>query len=438
MRHTHVSTPRERVAWVSYLLAHAGEYGVGTALSRTMGVSRQTLYAWVERGRAALEQVFAPPVAAADADLERHILTLLVEGHASYRGIRCCLRQVGQRQGSCGNKAVNFPSTVGINGAKSWSGYFCTTPQVSLGTISAVVRAAERLALVAQLALPQERAVALDEIDGPDRQGAYLTVVDVHSGAVWLAEGPLPVDGETWTLALWLPQERGLRWHTTASDGGTAMEQVVRTVDPGGRTQQDRVSCAERVRSDPGAGRPARGRIGGAHGGGDPPGRARGGRAMPAWSPCAGRQPPTPPRWSRPSRTPRSHPYLTVTPWRSRQVLALYPTDNPCQSLYQGPAGRWARPIIAAARSVQTATCNGGRRVERTGGREDRCLYRVTGAQNKQRARTVSPPNGFLADERSLHCDPWGEPAMWDGERGHDTAALAAVTQRRYLHHRRL
>ncbi len=144
MRHTQVSTPRERVAWVSYLLAHAGEYGVVTALSRTMGVSRQTLYAWVERGRAGLEQVFAPPVAAADADLERHILTLLVEGHASYRGIWCCLRQVGQRQ-------------------------------VSLGTISAVVRAAERLALVAQLALPQERAVALDEIDGPDRQGAYLT-----------------------------------------------------------------------------------------------------------------------------------------------------------------------------------------------------------------------------------------------------------------------
>lgn len=209
------------------------------------------------------------------------------------------------------------------------------------------------------------------------------------------------MDGETWTLALWLPQERGLRWHTTASDGGTAMEQVVRTVDPGGRTQQDRVSCAERVRSGPGAGRPARGRIGGAHGGGDPPGRARGGRAMPAWSPCAGRQPPTPPRWSRPSRTPRSHPYLTVTPWRSRQALALYPTDNPCQSLYQGLSGRWAWSIIAATLSVWTATCNDGRGVKRTGGREDRCPCRGTGAQNKQRACIASPPNEFLADERS-------------------------------------
>ncbi len=58
-----------------------------TALSRTVGVSRQTLYTWTERGRAALEQAFASPVAAvaavADARLERDILTLLVEGHAS-------------------------------------------------------------------------------------------------------------------------------------------------------------------------------------------------------------------------------------------------------------------------------------------------------------------------------------------------------------------
>jgi len=79
----------------------------------------------------------------ADAELERDILTLLVEGHANYRGIRRCLRQVGRRQ-------------------------------VSLGTISAVVQEAERRAraLVARLAPPQERAVALDEIYGRDRRGA--------------------------------------------------------------------------------------------------------------------------------------------------------------------------------------------------------------------------------------------------------------------------
>lgn len=204
MRHTHASTARERVAWVSYLLAHAGEYGVVTALSRTVGVSRQTLYTWRERGRAALERACTPPVAViAGADRERDILTLLVEGHASYRGIRRCLRQVGQRQ-------------------------------VSLGTISAVVQEAERraLALVARLAPPQDRAVALDEMYGRDRRGAYLNVVDVESGAVWAAEGPLPVDGETWTLVLWLAQERGLRLRRAVSDGGAAMAQGLRVADP--------------------------------------------------------------------------------------------------------------------------------------------------------------------------------------------------------------
>ncbi len=211
MGYTHASTSSARAAWINHLLAHSGEYGVVTAVSRRVGVSRQTLYVWMERGRAALEQAFAPaPAVVADAELERAILTLLVEGHASYRGIRHCLRQVGRRQ-------------------------------VSLGTISAVVQAAERraLALVARLAPPQERAVALDEIYGRDRQGAYLNMVDVESGAVWAAEGPVPVDGETWTLVLWLAQERGLRVRRAVSDGGAAMAQGLRTADPRVPLQRD-------------------------------------------------------------------------------------------------------------------------------------------------------------------------------------------------------
>jgi len=205
MRQTHASTPSERAVWVGYLLAHAGEYGVVTALSQAVAVSRQTLYTWRERGRAALERAFLPAAAppAAPADLERDILTLLVEGHASERGIQRCLRQVGQRE-------------------------------ASLGTISAVVREAQgrALALVTRQAPPQERAVALDEMYGRDRRGAYLNIVDVESGAVWAAEGPLPVDGETWTLALWLAQERGLRLRRAVSDGGAAMAQGLRVADP--------------------------------------------------------------------------------------------------------------------------------------------------------------------------------------------------------------
>jgi len=104
MGYTHASTPRERMAWVSYLLAHAGEYGVVTALSRTARVSRQTLYTGLARGQAALEQAFHPmsTVPVADGRLERDILTLLVEGHASYRGIQRCLRQAGGRAPASG------------------------------------------------------------------------------------------------------------------------------------------------------------------------------------------------------------------------------------------------------------------------------------------------------------------------------------------------
>lgn len=44
MGHRHASTPAQRAQWVSQMIAHAGEYGVVTALSRAAGVSRQTLY----------------------------------------------------------------------------------------------------------------------------------------------------------------------------------------------------------------------------------------------------------------------------------------------------------------------------------------------------------------------------------------------------------
>ena len=60
MARRHGSTAGQRVAWVSQLLGGSGTYGLVTLLSRTAGVSRQTLYTWMEQGRAALEQAFAP------------------------------------------------------------------------------------------------------------------------------------------------------------------------------------------------------------------------------------------------------------------------------------------------------------------------------------------------------------------------------------------
>src|SRR5216683_5764798 len=107
-----------RAQWASLMISRAGEYGVVTVLSRQLGVSRQTLYVGKATGLRALEQAFAPKgsAPAARPELERAVLTLLVEGHASDRGIRACLAGLG------------------------WG-------PVSLGAISAVVRGAEARAL---------------------------------------------------------------------------------------------------------------------------------------------------------------------------------------------------------------------------------------------------------------------------------------------------
>jgi hypothetical protein len=197
MGQRHPSTPTQRAQGVAQMIAHSGEYGVVTELSRQLGVSRQTLYSWCDQGLRALEQVFTPASLAASPSpaLERAILTLLVEGHASYRGIQACLRVL--------------------------------QPQpVRLATIAGVIQEAERRALhwLTSHAPASARPVALDEIFGNDRHGAYLSVVDTASLAVWAAAGPLPVDGESWTLLLWLAQDQGLRIAATVHDGGAALQ----------------------------------------------------------------------------------------------------------------------------------------------------------------------------------------------------------------------
>ncbi len=212
MARRHGSTASQRVAWVSQLLAGSGTYGLVTLLSQTAGVSRQTLYTWAEQGRMALEQAFEPRDAerTVTPELERQVLSLLVEAHATVRGIQTSLWQVARRR-------------------------------VSLGTISAIVQEAQQRAQawLGSHAPPSSRPLALDEMYGNDRRGAYLHVVDTASWAIWAAEGPVPVDTESWTLVLWLAQERGLRWHTTISDGGAAIEAAVRVVDPTGQHRRD-------------------------------------------------------------------------------------------------------------------------------------------------------------------------------------------------------
>ena len=127
----HDSTPAQRAQVVAQMIAHAGDYGLVTQLSRQLGVSRQTLYTWTELGSQALQQAFRPVPAALTRTpaLERQVLTLLVEGHASIRGIQACLRVT-------------------------------TGQHVSVGTISTVIADAEQRALawMATHAPPTSRA----------------------------------------------------------------------------------------------------------------------------------------------------------------------------------------------------------------------------------------------------------------------------------------
>ena len=145
MGRTHPSTPAQRVQWASQMLVHAHEYGFVTDLSRTSGVSRPTLYAWKRQAHQALEQTFLDTTVTSvlTPALERQILTLLVEGHNSYRNIQTCLlRLTGQR--------------------------------VSIGTIGALVHEAQQRALdwMASHAPANTRTLALDEIYANNRRGA--------------------------------------------------------------------------------------------------------------------------------------------------------------------------------------------------------------------------------------------------------------------------
>jgi transposase-like protein len=205
MVHKHPSTPLERAQLSAEMLAHPNEHGLITRLSREHNLSRPTLYAWRERARQALLAAFCPaaPSPALTGSLEPHVLTVLLDAHASQRGIQSCLRALTQ-QG------------------------------ISLQTINSIVQeAGDRALHWMQSDLPvSTRALALDEIYANDRRGAILNVVDVHSGAVWASQGPLPVDTESWILLLWELKEHGLHWDRLVCDGGAAVQAACQTVSP--------------------------------------------------------------------------------------------------------------------------------------------------------------------------------------------------------------
>ena len=78
------------------MLTAARCHGMVSQLSRDHHVSRQSLYRWKEKAEMALQEAFQPrqwPDQRA-SHLKRHVLTLLIEAHASYREIQTYLQRL--------------------------------------------------------------------------------------------------------------------------------------------------------------------------------------------------------------------------------------------------------------------------------------------------------------------------------------------------------
>ena len=208
---THCSTVQERIEMVSQMVANPS-HGLVSQLSRTHDVSRQTLYRWSARGVRALEDALGGGVVAAKPtdSVQTLVLTLLIETHASYRGIQTCLRS--------------------LHGIK-----------LSLGKIASIVKEAGHRAQdwLNQQQATTARTLALDEQYSSQRGKAYLNVIDVHSGQVWATMPPVEVDGESWTLLLWYLQEQGISRLGTVSDGGRAIQEALSRVQGEEQHQRD-------------------------------------------------------------------------------------------------------------------------------------------------------------------------------------------------------
>jgi hypothetical protein len=212
MGQTNPSTPQHREFLAQQMLAHAGEYGFVSRLSRASGVSRPTLYAWRVLAQQALHRAFSPlpPPPPITPSLHHQVLTLFTAAHAAERGMQTCFQTFTQHG-------------------------------ISLSTISAILHEAEQRALAwVQTHVPSSvRALAFDEIYANARDAAYLNVVDCHSGAVWGCEGPVPVDSDSWTLLLWELEARGVRCGRVVLDGGKAMLAACHQALPEVRVQHD-------------------------------------------------------------------------------------------------------------------------------------------------------------------------------------------------------
>jgi hypothetical protein len=212
MHQNHCSTPARRIHLASAMLASEGKYGFVSQLSREQNISRQSLYLLKSRGQEAMERVFKSNQSPAEGEIqiERAVLTLFTEGHASREGIQTCLEEL-----------------LGVH--------------VSTGKISSILHEAGKRA---QEWLDQQipegmRDLAIDEQYSHQRGEAYLNIVDAHTTFVYASCPPVAVDGESWALLLLQMKDHGLRWRVVVSDGGKAIGRAVREVTPDVIHQRD-------------------------------------------------------------------------------------------------------------------------------------------------------------------------------------------------------
>src|SRR5690242_17142395 len=208
----HCSTPAERRQWVTPLLVDTRPHGLVSQISRERQVSRKTLYQWKAAAEQAIDQALGAPKEEAlhCTPVERAVLTLFVEGHSSYRGIKSCIWE--------------------MLGAR-----------ITLAEVTSIINTAGERAkrLLAQQTPPQACCLALDEQYSHEPGQAYLNVVDAQTSVVWATTSPMAVTAANWDLVLSALAERGVQWHTAVSDGGTAIEAALAAVDATDRHQRD-------------------------------------------------------------------------------------------------------------------------------------------------------------------------------------------------------
>ena len=185
---------------------------MASQLSRTHQVSRQTLYRWLAMGQQALQEALGKKVLPVkrSPSISTLVLTMLIETHASYRGIQSALKS--------------------LHGIK-----------ISTGKIAALVKEAGQRA---QSGWTNNRL--RQHVPSPWMNNTAASVEKPISTSLMSIVGkcgrpvpPVQVDGESWTLLLWYVREQGIESVRTVSDGGRAIQEAVHQVYGQGNHQRD-------------------------------------------------------------------------------------------------------------------------------------------------------------------------------------------------------